>query len=109
MSAPGPDISGHLTLEDGRYSIAAPFLAARFGLSEQDLRAEMRAGRVTSQVERGEGSDAGRTRLTLRHGDTTLAIRIEPDGSAFEIEPPADRPALFRMIEATRASQDGSR
>lgn len=90
-------------VEGGRPTVAAAWLAARFGMSEAALRAEMRAGRIASLVERGEGEDAGRLRLTLRHGESRCTLLVEPDGAAREVAPPPAEPALFRMIAATAA------
>lgn len=94
-------------LEDGRYTVPAGLLAARFGIDEAALRAEMRAGRIVSLVERGEGEDAGRVRLTFRRGETLWAVVVEPDGRVREAAPRPPEPALFRMIEAARARGPG--
>lgn len=96
-----PALDG-IAIEEGRPVVPAALLAARFGLSEAGLRAEMRAGRITSLVERGEGEDAGRLRLTVRHGARRWAVVVEPDGTAREVPPEEDAPLLFRMIAATR-------
>ena len=47
--------------------VEASYLAARFDLSVDRLRAEMRRGIIYSVVERGMGEDSGRLRLTFRY------------------------------------------
>jgi hypothetical protein len=98
---PGKPVHG-LIVENGRHTIQAEILAERFGLTPEQLRAEMRAGRLTSLVERGVGEDAGRFRLTFRRSTQVWSIQVESDGSAHETDPPAQEPALFRMVEAAR-------
>jgi hypothetical protein len=93
--------------EDGRYTVSAALLAARFGLAEAELRAEMRAGRIASLVERGEGADAGRVRLSFRRGAEVFAVVVEPDGRVQETAPRPPEPALFRMIEMARSGREG--
>jgi hypothetical protein len=94
-----------IAFEDGRYTVPAALLAARFGLDEATLRAEMRAGRIVSLVERGEGADAGRVRLSFRRGAAAFALVVEPDGRVQEAAPRAPEPALFRMIELARSGR----
>src|SRR5947208_16816127 len=48
-------------------TVEASYLAARFDLSVDRLRAEVRRGIIYSVVERGMGEDAGRLRLTFRY------------------------------------------
>ena len=77
-----------ITHEDGQYMVSPDYLAARLGLDSDTLRAEIRAGRVLSREERGEGADAGKVRLTARHGGRAWAAEIAPDGTAIEVPPP---------------------
>ncbi len=77
-----------ITFEDGRYMVSPDYLAARLGLDSETLRAEIRAGRVLSREERGEGADTGKVRLTARHGQRAWAAEIAPDGTAIEVPPP---------------------
>lgn len=51
----------------GDAALSAPQAAALLGVALEAFLADLRAGRVYSVVERGEGADAGRLRLTLRH------------------------------------------
>lgn len=104
MTGAEDELTG-IALEGGRYTVPATLLAARFGLDEATLRADMRAGRIASLVERGEGEDAGRVRLSFRRGDRAWAVVVDPDGQIREAEPRPAEPALFRMIEMARAGQ----
>ncbi|UWM85215.1 DUF6522 family protein [Rhizobium sp. SRDI969] len=58
-------------IDIGELTIDAAFLARRFAISPDALRRHMKLGLVRSLVERGEGEDAGRTRLTVRIGNRT--------------------------------------
>ena len=73
--------------EGGEWVVDPVFVGASLGLSAEAFRHELRAGRVAGSVERGQGDDAGRTRLTFRYGDRVWAVRIEPDGTLEEISP----------------------
>lgn len=53
----------------GELTIDAAFLAGRFALSPDALRRHMKQDLVRGVVERGEGADTGRTRLTVRIGN----------------------------------------
>lgn len=106
MSSPLPHVASWfkdgmlpawIQLVDGGYVVDAPVLAAKFGLGIDELRAAMRAGRLVSRVEKGEGADEGRVRLSLRHGASVWRILIDRDGSVSEDfalgPPPRPRPA----------------
>ena len=69
---------------DGTYVVSAETLAARFGLSIDDVRDAMRTGRLVSVSESGVGEDAGRTRLTFRYGLSIWRVTIESDGKVSE-------------------------
>ena len=64
--------------------IEAGFLAAKLGLSVDRLQAEMRRGIVYGVVERGEGEDAGRLRLTFRYRARSWTVVVEADGTVNE-------------------------
>ena len=61
----------------GDAALSAPQAAALLGVTLEAFLADLRAGRVYSLVERGEGSDAGRLRLTLRHRAKERRLIIE--------------------------------
>ena len=73
---------------DGDWVVDPETVAPRLGLTSDEFRRAMREGRIGGTVERGEGEDAGRARLTFRYAQRSWSIRIEPDGSAFETAPP---------------------
>ena len=83
-----PDV---ISYQEGRIVVASDYLAPRLGLDAETLRSEIRAGRVLSREERGEGADAGKVRLTARYGRRAWAAEIGPDGAAVEIPPPKTR------------------
>lgn len=66
---------------DGSFVLDAARLAKRFGWSAEELRDLMRRRLVTSRVERGEGEDAGRWRLSVRCGNRCWQAIVLPDGT----------------------------
>ena len=67
-------------------TVEASYLASRFDLSVDRLRAEMRRGIIYSVVERGMGEDAGRLRLTFRYRARTWTVVVERDGTLSEAQ-----------------------
>jgi hypothetical protein len=67
--------------ESGEFLLPADMLAERFGWPIKTLRDMMRRGLVSSRVERGEGDDAGRWRLSVRCGNRRWQAIVEADGS----------------------------
>ena len=65
-------------------TVEANYLAARFDLSVDRLRAEMRRGIIYSVVERGTGEDAGRLRLTFRYRARAWTVVVKRDGTLSE-------------------------
>jgi len=61
----------------GDVALTAEQAAALLGVAPDVLRADLRAGIVYSVVERGEGEDAGRLRLTLRRRATQRVLVVE--------------------------------
>lgn len=70
--------------DESGWTLDAAQLARRFGVTPETLRAEMRAGRVASVEERGDGADSGFTRLTVRWGRRLWRAVVGPDGTARE-------------------------
>ena len=64
----------------------------------------MRAGRILSREERGEGEDADRVRLTFRHGDRAWSALIQPDGRIVEIPPSLDTESTDPESDAALAA-----
>lgn len=83
--------------ESGEFLLPAEMLAERFGWPTETLRGMMRRGLVSSRVERGEGEDAGRWRLSVRCGNRRWQAIVESDGSVgqqrIEVIPAAPRNA----------------
>jgi hypothetical protein len=76
--------TGPLTLArdaEGEFVLPADLLAERFGWPTQTLRDYMRRGLVASRVERGEGEDEGRWRLSVRCGNRRWRAVVEADGT----------------------------
>ncbi len=65
---------------DGGFAIDAADLAALFDRAPPEMRRLMREGKITSQVERGEGEDAGRHRVTFRDGVRRVRLVVDADG-----------------------------
>lgn len=77
------DAAGDLVLaaEDAARLLGAPLPA---------FLADLRAGRVYSVVERGEGEDAGRLRATLRRRGAEVRLVVEAaTGRVLEVGTPA--------------------
>lgn len=61
----------------GDVVLDAEAMAALLGAPLDEVLADLRAGAVYSVVERGEGADAGRLRLTLRRRATSRTLIVE--------------------------------
>ncbi|WP_245409227.1 DUF6522 family protein [Shinella sp. WSJ-2] len=70
--------------ENGEFLLPAEMLAARFGWPIETFRDMMRRGLVSSRVERGEGEDEGRWRLSVRCGNRRWQAIVEADGKVGE-------------------------
>ena len=62
--------------EDG-FIVDAEFVAGKLGLSTATFWREMKRGVVYSVVERGEGEDTGRMRLTIRYRAQSWSTTVE--------------------------------
>ena len=69
-----------VTVTADGFEVDAAIIALAFGLDPTDLRERMRAGDVVSLCERGEGTDAGRFRLTFRHAGQVLRMTLDSEG-----------------------------
>nr|WP_290428747.1 DUF6522 family protein [Defluviimonas salinarum] len=63
------------------FAIAAEDLARAFGLSAAEVRGLMQQGDIVTRFERGEGADAGRSRLTFRFGTKRLRLTVDAAGT----------------------------
>lgn len=99
MGSHGPGVM-QVVRDAGGFTVDAALLARIFGWSAEELRGHMRRGLVTSRVERGDGSDRGRWRLTVQCGNRRWQAIVGPDGKVLDqdmdfLAPrrPADDPA----------------
>ncbi len=67
--------------EAGEFQVPTDMLAERFGWTAQTFHNMIGRGLVASRVERGEGEDAGRWRLTVRCGNRRWQAIVEQDGT----------------------------
>ncbi|SHJ11132.1 DUF6522 family protein [Aureimonas altamirensis] len=70
-----------VSVENDGIMLDADFLAARFSLTETQMRGLMARRLVQSRVERGEGEDLGRWRLTVRIGNRVWRGVVAADGA----------------------------
>lgn len=70
-----------MAVEEDGIVLDAAFLAARFSISEAQMRGFMARRMVQSRVERGEGEDSGRWRLTIRIGNRIWRGIVSADGA----------------------------
>ncbi|MHB2264558.1 DUF6522 family protein [Aliihoeflea sp. PC F10.4] len=79
---------GELVLSDasGDFTLDAALVAQGFGWSQHELQNHMRRGHVISRVERGEGEDEGRWRLSLRCGNRLWRAVVTQDCVMIEHE-----------------------
>ena len=64
--------------------VRAEDVAPLLGLDPAALPRLMREGRVSCLHERGEGEDAGRFRMTFRHGEVRLRLTCAADGTVLK-------------------------
>lgn len=81
----------------------AKLIASFFDLSVEELRQAMSDGDVSTLVERGEGEDSGRTRLTFRYSGRQFSLMREADGKLYETASPspdvrAVKPSLMQLF-----------
>lgn len=62
------------------FQIDAADLGPLLGIPPADAQRLMRAGRITSLHEAGQGEDAGRHRITFRHGATRVRFTVDETG-----------------------------
>lgn len=71
--------------EDG-FTVEAELIAAKLGLTPDAFWRELKRGVVYSVVERGEGDDCGRTRLTFRYRARSWSVTLGETGILEEME-----------------------
>ena len=65
----------------GDFVIDATLLADAFGLSQEEIKARMRVGAITSRCETGVEEDAGRWSLTFHCGDRACRLIVDEAGN----------------------------
>jgi hypothetical protein len=68
--------TGITASKDG-YTVDAELVAEEFGLTPDVFWQELKRGIVYGVVERGEGADMGRTRLTIRYRSRSWCVTLE--------------------------------
>ncbi len=73
-----------VTIDEDGVSVDAEILAAGFSLAPAEIPDLLRSGGITSRLERGEGEDAGRYRLTFFHGGRRFRLIIDGEGNILQ-------------------------
>jgi hypothetical protein len=69
--------TGAITRSEDGFVVEAELVAEKFGITPEVFWREMKRGIVYSVVERGEGEDAGRMRLTFRYRAKSWSVTVE--------------------------------
>lgn len=98
------ETGGTVSLDSGDVVIDAAMLAGWLGVDTATLSDAIESGAVRTLVERGEGEDEGRVRLTVRYQDRQFCMIREPDGSLTETTPPPEtrryvKPSLMQLLD----------
>ena len=70
-----------IAFADGAFEVDASVVADGLGLALPDLKAGMRAGKITTLAERGTDADTGRHRLTFFSERRRLRLVIDERGT----------------------------
>lgn len=73
-----------ITFTDQRIEIDATLVAKGLRMEPEALRAALREGRVTHTIEKGEGDDAGRYRVTFYAPTRRLRLLFTVDGQILQ-------------------------
>lgn len=100
----GTDTGSTVSLDSGDIVIDAATLAGWLGVDTATLSAAIENGTIRTLVERGEGEDEGRVRLTVRYQGRQLCMIREPDGALTETTPPPEsrryvKPSLMQLLD----------
>jgi len=57
--------------------VAAEIIAEAFGLAPSQVQGLMQSAAITSRFEKGEGEDAGRSRLTFYHNGRAFRLTVD--------------------------------
>lgn len=70
-----------LELTDDKVRINADLLCKAFGIGSEDLKREMRNGRITSRFEQGLDEDSGTVRLTFFSPERRIRMVVDDAGN----------------------------
>ena len=70
-----------IAFDNGAFEVDASIVAEGLGLALPDLKAGLRAGRITTLAERGTDADLGRHRLTFFSERRRLRLVIDERGA----------------------------
>jgi hypothetical protein len=70
-----------IAFEQDAFSVDAALIAEALGMPPRMVLERIRAGQITTLCERGMDEDAGRFRLTFRHGTRRLQLLVDPQGN----------------------------
>ena len=62
------------------FVVDARVIAQAFGLTSEQVREEMRSGRISSRSETGTGADEGRWRMTFYRDDRAFRLVVDAEG-----------------------------
>lgn len=71
------DLYTAIAFTEGGFVAEAELVARKLGLSPDAFWRGMKRGAVSGVVERGEGDDVGRTRLTFRYRSRSWSVVLE--------------------------------
>ncbi|MEZ5725069.1 MAG: DUF6522 family protein [Paracoccaceae bacterium] len=69
-----------VTRQGEDFAVEAKVIAEGLGLPEHAIARAMSTGAITSRMERGEGADEGRFRLSFFHGKKVLRLTVDASG-----------------------------
>lgn len=70
-----------ILFEGGTLQIDADIVAEALNITPEDLRQQMREGRITSRFEQGEGEDLGRFRVTFFSQHRRFRLTVDATGT----------------------------
>jgi len=69
-----------ITFDGGEVQVDAEIIGSGLDIDPASVQRLIREGLITSRHERGEGADAGRSRLTFFHGNRRFHLIVGADG-----------------------------
>ncbi|MBR0754640.1 hypothetical protein JQ604_20840 [Bradyrhizobium jicamae] len=73
-----------IAFDDGAFEVDASIVAEGLGLALPELKAGLRAGKITTLAERGTDADTGRHRLTFFSERRRLRLVIDERGTILQ-------------------------